>query len=172
MSYSSYTELGFQINNLRFAVRIPSVKMRRPKFWRKKMTVHSVGSSSSSASSSTSSSSSSDDWIAQFHARYNPVHPTTTNTTMLSNNPSPCLTSTPVTLNILPLNREKRRTVLHDVSGVKIYEDMEEVGDASEDTSSDTDDSYEIVSVENNKVIARATFGTWKSCGTSRSKIV
>ena len=127
---------------------------------------------SSSPSSTSSTTSSSDDWIAQFHARYNPVHPTTTNTTMLSDNPPPCLTATPVTLSILPLNRERRRTVLHDVSGVKIYEDMEEVGDASEDTSSDTDDSYEIVSVENNKVIARATFGTWKSCGTSRSKIV
>ena len=28
MTYSSYTELGFQINNLRFAVRILSVKVR------------------------------------------------------------------------------------------------------------------------------------------------
>ena len=177
MTYSSYTELGFQINNLRFAVRIPSVKIRRPRFWRKKMSVNNEENITSSSFPSPSSSSissptsafssptaSSDDWIAEFHARYNPIHtvPTTT-TTMMSDNQSPCLTSTPVTIN------RERRTIIHDVSGVKIYEDMDEIGDLFEDSSYD---SYEIVEVENNTVIGRATFGTLKSCGTLTSRIL
>merc|ERR1712129_98055 len=167
MSYSQYTELGFQINNVTFAVRIPSVKIRRPRFWRKKMSVNNQedGVATLSASSSTSSSSSSscppsDDWIAQFHARYNPIQTATMNSvTMMSDNPSP---STPVRL-----SRERSRITLHDVSGVKIYEDMDDIGEASEDTS----DSYEIVTVENNRVIGKATFGTYKSRGTIRSRI-
>ena len=123
MTYSSYTELGFQINNLRFAFSSPTA--------------------------------SSDDWIAEFHARYNPIHtvPTTT-TTMMSDNQASILTSTPVTI-----NRERSRTVLHDVSGVKIYEDLDELGEAFENSC---DDSYEIVAVEHNKVIWIATFGTLK----------
>ena len=127
MKYSSYTELGFQINNLRFAVRILSVKVRRPRFWRKKMSVNDgeniISSPSSSSSTSISPTTSefssptpsSDDWIAQFHACYNPIHtePTTTNT-MMSDIQPPINTSTPVPFNTLPLNREQSRTVLHD----------------------------------------------------------
>merc|ERR1712129_14052 len=170
MSYSQYTELGFQINNVTFAVRIPSVKIRRPRFWRKKMSVNNqedgiatLSASSSTSSSSSSSSPPSDDWIAQFHARYNPIQTATINTvTMMSDNPSPCLTSTPVRL-----SRERSRITLHDVSGVKIYEDMDDIGEASENTS---EDSYEIVAVENNRVIGKATFGTY-SRGTLKSRI-
>ena len=92
-----------------------------------------------------------------------PYQPSTTKT-QLSDNQSPCLTATPVTI-----NRERSRTVLHDVSGVKIYEDMDEIGDLFEDSSYD---SYEIVEVENNTVIGRATFGTLKSSGTLRSRIL
>ena len=55
------------------------------------------------------------------------------------------------------------------MSGVKIYENMEETGEAFEDSS---DDSYEIVAVENNKVIGIVTFGTLKSCGTIISRIL
>merc|ERR1712147_359780 len=139
MSYSSYTELGFQINNLRFAVRIPIVKIRRPRFWRKKIAVNNTKNISSSSCPSPSSSNilpptssfssptpSSDDWIAEFHARYNPIYtvPTTT-TTMMSDNQASILSSSPVTI-----NRETSRTVLHDVSGVKIYEDMDEIWEA------------------------------------------
>ena len=58
---------------------------------------------------------------------------------------------------------------VHDVSGVKIYEDTDEVGKAFAESS---DDSYEIVAVGNNKVIGRATFGTLKSSGTPRSRIL
>ena len=129
-------------------------------------------SSSTSISPTTSAFSSptpsSDDWIAQFHACYNPIH-TEPTTTMMSDNQPPINTSTPVPFNTLPLNREQSRTVLHGVSGVKIYEDMDEVGKAFAESS---DDSYEIVAVENNKVIGRATFGTLKSSGTLRSRIL
>ena len=55
------------------------------------------------------------------------------------------------------------------MSGVKIYEDLDELGEAFEDSS---DDSYEIVAVENNKIIGRATFGKLKSSGTLRSRIL
>ena len=128
--------------------------------------VATLSASSSTSSSSSSSSPPSDDWIAQFHARYNPIQTATINSvTMMSDNPSPspCLASTPVRL-----SRERSKITLHDVSGVKIYEDMDDIGEASEDTS---DDSYEIVAVENNRVIGKATFGTYKSRGTLRSRI-
>ena len=125
----------------------------------------SSSSISPPTSSYTSTTPSSDEWIAEFHARYNPIHtvPTTT-TTMMSDNQASIHTSTPVTI-----NRERSRTVLHDVTGVKIYEDLDELGEAFEDSS---DDSYEIVAVENNKVIGIATFGTLKSCRTLRSRIL
>ena len=83
---------------------------------------------------------------------------------MMSDNQASIHTSTPVTI-----NRERSRTVLHDVSGVKIYEDLDELGEAFENSS---DSTYEIVAVENNKVIGIATFGTLKSCGTLRSRML
>ena len=127
------------------------------------MAVNSLESSSASTSLSPSLIST-DDWIAQFHACYNPIQTATINSvTMMPDNPSPCLTSTPVRL-----STERSRITLHDVSGVKIYEDMDDIGEAVEDTS---DDSYEIVAVENNRVIGKATFGTYKSSGTIRSRI-
>ena len=63
----------------------------------------------------------------------------TATTTRMYDNQSSCLTSSPVTF-----NRERSRNVLHDVSGVKMYEDMDDIGEAFEDSS---DNSYEIVTV-------------------------
>ena len=170
MSYSCYTELGFQINNTRFAVRIPTIRIRRPRFWRKKMSVNIREESTPTLSGSSSTSSipslpspSTEEWIAQFHALYNPIH--TTTPTRMPDIPSPCLTSTPVRL----LTRERSRVTLHDMSGFKIYEDLEEV--EVEDTPENvSDDCYEIVAVDNNKVIGKATFGTLKTRRTSTTR--
>merc|ERR1719225_1496619 len=65
--YREYTELGFHTNNIRIAVRFPNIKLRRPRFWRRKQKI------SSSSTSSVSSLSSAEDWIRDFHARYNPL---------------------------------------------------------------------------------------------------
>merc|ERR1712060_142352 len=174
MSYTCYTELGFQISNIRFAVRIPNMRIRRPRFWRKKMSVNSreettptLSGSSKTSSTPSLSSPSTEDWIAQFHALYNPIH--TTTPTSMPYIPSPCLTSTPVKLGTNHLVRERSRVTLHDMSGVKIYEDLEdvEVEDTPENIS---DDCYQIVAVDNNKVIGKATFGTLKTRKTVSSR--
>jgi hypothetical protein len=69
----------------------------------------------------------------------------------------------------------KTRLDFLDLSGLKVYEDLEETeedfldshGSSDQDSSELSDQSYEIVSVVDHKVIARATFKprTLKSSG-------
>ena len=132
-------------------------------------TTPTLSGSSSTSSTPSLLSPSTEEWIAQFHALYNPILPTTP--TSMPYIPSPCLTSTPVRLGTNHLARGRSRVTLHDVSGVKIYEDLEEVGVEVEDTPENiSDDCYEIVAVDNNKVIGKATFGTLKTRGTISSR--
>ena len=140
-----------------------------------------------STAASTESSTESYDWIRDFHTRYNPVaEPVAVqavpDATIISNNPE--RTSTPFSLTIQPLNRMLRQnsdvqaqTKLDflDMSGLKIYEDLEESeedfldshGSSEQDSSELSDQSYEIVSVVDHRVIAKATFKprTLKSSG-------
>ena len=109
--------------------------------WRKKKTqITSLSSSSSSSSPSSSSSSSSEDWIRDFHARYNP----------LQTERSPYTTSTPVRTHITAPTL--------NLTGVKIYEDFEDL----EGILEETDTSFDVVNV-NNIVIAKAVFPTLRS---------
>ena len=143
MEYQHYTELGFTINRVTLAVRLPHIKLRRPRFWRKKKTITSMSSSSSNSSSSSSSSSSfssSEDWIRDFHARYNP----------LQTERSPYITSTPIHPSLKP-----SRSPPLNVTGVKIYEYLEDLAEISEEE----ENSFDVVNV-NNVVIARAVFST------------
>ena len=79
MASTTYTEIGIQLHNTRIAVRLPSIKLRRPRFWRRTHKVTSPSANPSSISSSSlESSSSSDDWIKDFHDRYNPLNTSTT----------------------------------------------------------------------------------------------
>ena len=134
--YRDFVELGFRINNITVAIRLPHVRLRR--FWRKKKT--QITSLSSSSSSSSSTSSSSEDWIRDFHARYNPLH----------TERSPYTTSTPVRTHITAPTL--------NLTGVKIYEDYEDLAGLSEET----DASFDVVNV-NNIVIAKAVFPTLRS---------
>ena len=137
--YRDFVEVGFRINNITVAIRLPHVRLRR--FWRKKKTqITSLSSSSSSSSPSSSSSSSSEDWIRDFHARYNP----------LQTERSPYTTSTPVRTHIT--------TQTLNLTGVKIYEDFEDL----EGILEETDTSFDVVNV-NNIVIAKAVFPTLRS---------
>ena len=78
MASTTYTEIGIQLHNTRIAVRLPSIKLRRPRFWRRTHKVTSPSANPSSVSSSSlESSSSSDDWIKDFHDRYNPLNTST-----------------------------------------------------------------------------------------------
>ena len=132
-THKTYTEIGIHLHHLTLALRIPEIKLRRPKFWRRKQKISSSSSSSTSSSSSlTPSSSSSDDWIKDFHARYNPLN-----------------TSTP--LRAIP---DMRPSPVMNCSGVKIYEDYDDL----EDTRT-RDEYYDLVTVEHHKVIARLMFG-------------
>ena len=81
----------------------------------------------------SSASPSTEEWIAQFHALYNPIH---TTTTRMSDMSSQCLTSTPVRH-----STNHSRVSLHDLSGIEIYEDLEEMEETCVETS---DDCYEI----------------------------
>ena len=137
------------------------------------------------STAASAASTESYDWIRDFHSRYNPVAEPVVHTapdaTIISNNPE--RTSTPFSLTIQPLNRmlrqnsdvAKNRLDFLDLSGLKIYEDLEETeedfldshGSSEQDSSELSDQSYEIVSVVDHKVIARATFKprTLKSSG-------
>ena len=139
MASTTYTEIGIQLHNTRIAVRLPSIKLRRPRFWRRTHKVTSPSANPSSVSSSSlESSSSSDDWIKDFHDRYNPLNPSA------------------------PARRPRQVREVGEVgeggevgevgevgeilncSGVKIYEDY--------------DDLYPVVAVAQNRVIARLKF--------------
>ena len=123
-TYTTYTEVGLCVNNTRISFRLP--KLRKPRFFRKKSFNLSNSISSSSQSSSTAASDSSSDWIKDFHARYHPLN-----------------TSTPVrkvSYNTNPL----------DCSGIKIYEDYEDLLQPREEL-------YNIVTIDN-RVIARLMF--------------
>ena len=137
------------------------------------------------STATSAASTESYDWIRDFHSRYNPVAEpivhTAPDATIISNNPE--RTSTPFSLTIQPLNRmlrqnsdvAKNRLDFLDLYGLKIYEDLEETeedfldshGSSEQDSSELSDQSYEIVSVVDHKVIARATFKprTLKSSG-------
>ena len=149
---------------------------------------HSKQKTTSTVASTASTDSY--DWIRDFHSRYNPVAEpvvqTAPDATIISNNPE--RTSTPFSLTIQPLNRMLRqnsdvaqtRLDFLDMSGLKIYEDLEETeedfldshGSSEQDSSDLSDQSYEIVSVVDHKVIARATFKprTLKSSGGTLRK--
>ena len=202
-SDTSYTMLGFQIKNFKFAVRIP--KLKKPKLMKKLRKEEAVtevnrvdwasdiqrryqdelrryGRQASSTSSEPSSLDSYD-WIRDFHSRYNPVleppvssAPDAALSPTMSDNPE--RTSTPLSLRIEPLNRmvkegrAQARLDFHDMSGLKIYEDLEDEmlnshGSSEQDSSELSDQSYEIVSVVDHRVIARAHFRprTLKSSG-------
>ena len=204
---NSYTELGFQFKHFKFALRIP--KLRRPKMLKKRRQVVAVTENpvdwaseihnryqqelqrhSKQKTVASAASTDSYDWIRDFHSRYNPVAEpvvqTAPDATIISNNPE--RTSTPFSLTIQPLNRMLRqnsdvaqtRLDFLDMSGLKIYEDLEETeedfldshGSSEQDSSDLSDQSYEIVSVVDHKVIARATFKprTLKSSGGTLRK--
>ena len=133
LTHKTYTEIGIHLRHLTLTLRIPDIRLRRPRFWRRKQKISS-SSSTSSSSSLTSSSPSSDDWIKDFHARYNPLN-----------------TSTPGPLRAVP---DLRPSPVMNCSGVKIYEDYEDL----EDTEA-RGDYYNLVTVEQHKVIARLMFG-------------
>jgi hypothetical protein len=191
---ASYTELGFQIRHFKFAVRIP--KLRRPKLLKKRPVENRVdwaseiqkryreelkrygreSTTASSGNAATSSSLDSYDWMRDFHSRYNPVVSSVPDASAVSPavSDNPERTSTPLSLTIQPLNRMvrdcevARRLDFLDMSGVKIYENLEEPeqqlfnshGSSEKSASSSdlSDDSYEIVSVVDHKVIAIAKF--------------
>ena len=139
MDYQHYVELGFRVNNITVAIRLPHIKLKRPSFWRRKRTITSLSSSTSS-----SASSSSEDWIRDFHARYNPLH----------TERSPFTTSTPVRTATQP-----GRSPTLNVTGVKIYEYLEDLAEIVEE---EEDAKFDIVDF-NNIVIAKAVFPTLKS---------
>ena len=192
---NSYTELGFQIKHFKFAVRIPKLRrpklMRKKRTeieepvphdkidWaseihkRYRDELRRYGRTSTTTSSGgTASTADSHDWIRDFHSRYNPVvEPVVSSApdaTILSDNPES--TSTPLSLSIHPMNRMvKEAAKVHldflDLSGVKIYDNIEESdvfldshGSSEHDSSDLSDQSYEIVSVVDHKVIAVASF--------------
>ena len=197
---SSYTELGFEINQFKFAVKLPKFMLRKPKLLKKRKSAESPesldnlnvdwkkefnkkyadhlfkteakrkskSSSSSSSKSDSDPSFSSEEWIKEFNARYNPLPHSPKEddheATFYSNIPS--RTSTPVNHRIFPLNRlevpDRKIRFLPDVSGVKIYENIEVTRNSdnidTEESSDAGNDSYEVVAVEDNKVIARAHF--------------
>ena len=201
---TSYTELGFQFKHFKFALRIPKLRRpkllrkrreavavnERPVDWASE--IHNryqeeLRRYNKQKTTTTASAASTDsyDWIRDFHSRYNPVAEpviqTAPDATIISNNPE--RTSTPFSLTIQPLNRmlrqnsdvAKTRLDFLDLSGLKVYEDLEETeedfldshGSSEQDSSELSDQSYEIVSVVDHKVIARATFKprTLKSSG-------
>ena len=207
---NSYTELGFQFKHFKFALRIPKLrrpkmlKKRRqvvavtenPVDWaseihnRYQQELQRHSKQKTIATVASTASTDSYDWIRDFHSRYNPVAEpvvqTAPDATIISNNPE--RTSTPFSLTIQPLNRMLRqnsdvaqtRLDFLDMSGLKIYEDLEETeedfldshGSSEQDSSDLSDQSYEIVSVVDHKVIARATFKprTLKSSGGTLRK--
>merc|ERR1712173_88641 len=145
------------------------------------------GSKSSSTSSSSSIPSPVDDnWIKDFHTRYNPIINSratintmdTLNETAFSS--APDLTSTPVNLKIRPLNSNNnngkavdKKPLLMDMSqlseeenltGVKIYENISTnfMGNSSSDDSlamQELNQTYEIVSATgDNRVLAQLHF--------------
>lgn len=110
MASTTYTEIGIQLHNTRIAVRLPSIRLRRPRFWRRTHKVTSPSANPSTVSSSSlESSSSSDDWIKDFHDRYNPLNTST------------------------PARRPRQVGEVGEVgeklnlSGVKIYEDYDDL---------------------------------------------
>ena len=138
--FETFYEVGFSIKSAKFFIRVPSVKLRRPRFWRRKQKISSASLSSNtpSASSLNSSSSPSDDWIRDFHERYNPLN-----------------TSTPVRCN---KNKTAENQIISRIqrqvmncSGVKIYEDYDDLFEPR-------DEQFDLVNAENNRVIARLMF--------------
>ena len=129
---SAFTELGFEINNFKFSVKIPKLRLKKPKLLRRRR-VESVEFSSPAAlttcssrfqrkyesyvrsdqhsSVSTDPSFTSDEWIKEFNARCKSVpkiHKSDDSEdedhqNFYSNVPS--ATSTPVNCKIVPLNR-------------------------------------------------------------------
>ena len=143
----------------------------------------SAGGSGSSLEESAAEAAS-DDWMRDFHRRYNPVVLKAADKTaadqrrrqqlmdesVLSGG-GPDLTSTPVNLQIRPLNRVAacRSEPLEvdspaaasadtDLSGVKIYENIETSGGMDMSLAqADLNASYEIVTIDR-RVLARAHF--------------
>ena len=196
---SSYRELGFQIAHFKFAIRMPKLHRPRILKRRRTAEVAEPVTSIDWASdihdryqqelrrSTTASTATSYDWIRDFHARYNPVvelkptHASPLDSTIFSDNPES--TSTPINLRIQPLNqivREGARSAslnFFNMSGVKIYENLKDLeeswldshGSCEPESSYSSDQSYEIVSVVDHKVIARAHFKPLPSGRTLKS---
>ena len=128
---STHTELAFQIKQFKFAVKLPKLKFRTPEFLRKRGNKYKIKDIKPSSDLSFSS----EDWIKEFNTRYNlinqPSQPDPQDTSFSSINLSK--TSTPVCLRIFPLNwtemSEKKIDFLLDVSGVKIYENVDLIDD-------------------------------------------
>ena len=174
--------VGFDIYQFKFAVRIPKIKLRRPKLLTKRKSPNKSGSSSKltrkfdtynrSESVSSDPSFNSEMWIREFNARCKTL-PTPkilkpTEAVMVTEDQEqtnfyaniPSSHSTPVSCKIVPLNRnemEERKTLfLPDLTGVKIYESVELDSEGNEEvdtTNSEESDDYEVVTFKNNKVV-------------------
>merc|ERR1712242_146373 len=176
-----FTEFSFWFNQTRLTVKVPKVSLAKllkkksrnidsfddleiPSDWQNTLnkkhqrSLKRCSSSVSSFASSTSSSYSVSEFLQDLETKHQIVNPEIFA-------PSIDKTSTPMSSHIAPLNRMRRRskpTIVHDVSGIKIYEDNigEEFGvekDAVyentkflkklETIEDETEDGYEIVIV-------------------------
>ena len=177
-----FTEFSFWLNQAWLAVKVPKVSLAKlikkksrnidsfddleiPSDWQNTLnkkhqrTLKRSSSSVTSFASSTSSSYS----VTEFLQDLETKHQLSVNPDIFS--PSIDKTSTPMSSHIVPLNRIRRRSkpmVVHNVSGIKIYEDnIEEELGVKEDavyenteflkkfeaTGDETEDGYEIVIV-------------------------
>ena len=174
-----FTELSFWVNQTRLAVKIPKVSLTKilrkksrnidsfddleiPSDWQntlnKKRSLKRSSSSVSSFASSTSSSYSVSEFLQDLESKHQKIN-------MDIFAPSVDKTSTPMSSHIVPLNRIRRKSkpmIVHDVSGIKIYEEnIEEELRGKDDavyenteffkkfetTDDETEDGYEIVVV-------------------------
>ena len=153
-----FTEISVWINKLRIAVRIPKLIGKKLRIWRKyrnintldhleipsewqntlakkypKMMSPSLSSSTSSFASSTSSSHSVPLFPNNIGIRQDQVNHSTPIKSLLSINRMGA--------------RKQQTTIVHDISGVKIYEDDD--SDRVVTNNDDTDDCYQTIIVMN-----------------------
>ena len=200
-------EIGFWIKQFRFELRLPKIKLKKPIILNKNKNIGTFdglelpsecksmknptlkcSSLSTSSFASSTSSYSVSDFLQDLDENKHTVENTFTFKEKLTAHVDK--TSTPLILNILPLNRMVRRKsqsiLVHDVSGVKIYEDSEDTENKvfTEETSSDvyentqflksfdinkdiisddTEDGYEIVMVRDRQTCGHSKPRTLKT---------
>ena len=137
----TYVEIGIQLQNFRLSVRIPRIKLpfSKPRQLFRNAKLGRTKKSSSSLATQESSEAE-DDWIKDFHQRYNPVVGQRRGRSRTDDDdqsflavftpPATAQTSTPLNLKIRPLNRLDKSSpaAAADVTGFKIYEDEEFYG--------------------------------------------